>query len=317
MRRDFPRTSGKPYTGNAIVDKSPPGSDIIASTGSSNEMPYYEFTITIADRFKDRLISKLMDSGCLGVIDQDDSFIAYFPETADIKTIVNELSLVKTLLGISGTDPEPTFTSRLIPDQDWNESWKKGFHAIDVGERFTILPPWEDAREARINLVIDPAMAFGTGHHETTRSCLVLMEKYSANSGTKSFLDVGTGTGILAIAAVKLGFKRVVAVDTDILAVDAARTNSLLNNAPDVEIREGSIADVNEVYDFIAANLISGVLVLLAPAIASHLKQGGVAILSGILTGQDDEVVESMARAGLSLLERYPDGKWMSLVVGK
>jgi ribosomal protein L11 methyltransferase len=143
------------------------------------------------------------------------------------------------------------------------------------------------------------------------------MEKYSANSGTKSFLDVGTGTGILAIAAVKLGFKRVVAVDTDILAVDAARTNSLLNNAPDVEIREGSIADVNEVYDFIAANLISGVLVLLSPAISSHLKQGGVAILSGILTGQDDEVVESMTHAGLSLLERYPDGKWMSLVVAK
>ena len=119
-----------------------------------------------------------------------------------------------------------------------------------------------------------------------------------ANSGTKSFLDVGTGTGILAIAAVKLGFMRVVAVDTDILAVDAARMNSQLNNASDMEIREGSVADVNEAFDFIAANLISGVLVLLAPAIASHLKQCGVAILSGILTGQDDEVVESMARRG-------------------
>ena len=280
-------------------------------------MPYYEFTITIADRFKDRLIKKLMDSGCLGVIDQDDSFIAYFPETVDVKTIERELSLVKTLLGASGAGPEPTFNSRLIPDQDWNESWKKGFHAIDVGERFTILPPWEDIRKDRINLIIDPAMAFGTGHHETTRSCLVLMEKYAANSGTKSFLDVGTGTGILAIAAVKIGFERVVAVDTDILAVDAARTNSRLNNASEMEIREGSVSDLNQTFDVIAANLISGVLVLLAPAIASHLKQGGVAILSGILAGQDDEVVESMAQAGLSLLERYPDGKWTSLVVGK
>jgi len=278
-------------------------------------MPYYEFTITIADQFKDRLINKLMDSGCLGVIDQDGSFMAYFPAAEDIKAIERELTLVKTLLGASGTDPEPTFTSRLIPDQDWNESWKKGFHAIDVGERFTILPPWEEERKGRINLVIDPAMAFGTGHHETTRSCLVLMEKYAASSGTKSFLDVGTGTGILAIAAVRLGFKRVVGVDTDVLAVDAARTNSRLNNALNIEIREGSIADVNETFDVIAANLISGVLVLLAPAIAPHLKQGGVAILSGILTGQDDEVVESMASAGLPLLERYPDGKWMSLVV--
>ncbi len=108
-----------------------------------------------------------------------------------------------------------------------------------------------------------------------------------------------------------------VAVDTDILAVDAARTNSRLNNASDMEIREGSVADLNEAFDVIAANLISGVLVLLAPAIASHLKKSGVAILSGILTGQDDEVAESMLREGLSLLERYPDGKWTSLVVGK
>src|SRR5512143_2137949 len=280
-------------------------------------MPYYEFTITIADQFKDRLIKRLMDSGCLGVIDQDDSFIAYFPATADIKTIESELSLIMTLLGTSSADLEPTFTRRLIPEQDWNESWKKGFKPLDVGRRFTILPPWEEKRKDRINLVIDPAMAFGTGHHETTRSCLVLMEKQAGNSGTKSFLDLGTGTGILAIASVKLGFKRVVAVDTDILAIDATRTNSQLNDVPDIDIREASIADLNETFDVIAANLISGVLVLLAPSIASHLKQGGVAILSGILTGQDDEVVGSMARAGLSLLERYPDGKWTSLVVRK
>jgi ribosomal protein L11 methyltransferase len=263
------------------------------------------------------LISKLMDSGCLGVIDQDDSFIAYFPATVNVKTIESELSLVKTLLGTSSTDPELVFTRRLIPDQDWNESWKKGFKPIDAGKMFTILPPWEERKKDRINLVIDPAMAFGTGHHETTRSCLVLMEKYAGNSDTKSFLDLGTGTGILAIAAARLGFERVVAVDTDILAIDATRTNSQLNDAPDVEIREGSIADLNEDFDVIAANLISGVLVLLAPSLASHLKQGGVAILSGILTGQDDEVVGSMTAAGLSLLERYPDGKWTSLVVRK
>ncbi|MGE5808940.1 MAG: 50S ribosomal protein L11 methyltransferase, partial [Nitrospirota bacterium] len=212
---------------------------------------------------------------------------------------------------------EPTFSSRLIPDQDWNESWKKSFKPVDAGRLFTILPPWEEKRKDRINLIIDPAMAFGTGHHETTRSCLALMEKYAADSGTKSFLDVGTGTGILAIAAVKLGFKRVVAVDTDILATDATRTNSRLNDASEIEIREGSIEDVSGAFDVIAANLISGVLVHLTSAIASHLKHGGVAILSGILTGQDVEVAESMIGAGLSLLERYPDGKWTSLVVRK
>ena len=278
-------------------------------------MPYYEFTISVADRFKDHLIKKLTDSGCLGVIEQDEALIAYFPETVDIKTITGDLSLVKALIEKSGETKGLSFEHRLIPEQDWNESWKKGFVPIDVGERFTILPPWEEKKEGRINLIIDPAMAFGTGHHETTRSCLVLMEKYAEQGRKESFLDVGTGTGILAIAAHKLGFQRVIGVDTDPLAEDAALINIGLNHAEGIEIRGGGIESMNETFDFIAANLISGVLVQLAPSLASHLKPGGIAILSGILAGQDDEVAEAMSGAGLKLVERYPDGKWVSLAV--
>lgn len=277
-------------------------------------MPYYEFTITIADRFKERLIKKLMDSGCLGVIDQDDSFIAYFPSNADVKTIENELSLVKTLLGTSGTGPDPKYSTRLIPDQDWNASWKEGFKPLDVGNRFTILPPWEEKKQGRVNLIIDPAMAFGTGHHETTRSCLVLMEKYSGKSGKDRFLDLGTGSGILAIAAVHLGYRSVTGIDNDPVAVENAEKNVALNGVC-VEVREGGIEDLEEVFDFIAANLISGVLVRLAPALAAHLKPGGIAVLSGILTGQEDEVSAAMDGAGLKTIERYRDGKWVSLTV--
>jgi ribosomal protein L11 methyltransferase len=280
-------------------------------------MPYYEFTITIADRFKDRLISKLMDEGCLGVIDQDNSFIAYFPATVDLKTIENELSLVETLLGTSGTGPGPIFTSRLIPDQDWNASWKEGFKPLDVGTLFTILPPWEEKREGRINLVIDPAMAFGTGHHETTRSCLVLMEKYSGKAGKDRFLDLGTGSGILAIAAAHLGFRTVLGIDNDPVAVENAVMNVGLNGVKSVEIREGGIEGLEEAFDFIAANLISGVLMTLAPELAAKLRPGGIAVLSGILFSQADEVVEAMSKAGLKLIERHRDGKWTSLVAGK
>ena len=278
-------------------------------------MSYYEFIIKIAGPFKDALIQRLTDAGCLGVIEQDETITAYFPETVDIGTITKDLSLLEALFDKSDKFQSFSFSHALIPEQDWNESWKKGFTPLDVGKRFTILPPWEKKREGRINLIIDPGMAFGTGHHETTRSCLVLMEKYDQKVAKEGFLDLGTGTGLLAIAAFRLGYRHIVAIDTDPLAVEATKTNSALNRIDGLEIREGSIADLNETYDFIAANIISGVLVQIAPSLSAHLKPGGIAILSGILKGQENEVIEAITAAGLKLLEQYRDGKWVSLVI--
>ena len=228
-------------------------------------MSFHELTITIAEPFRDALIQRLVDAGSLGVIEKDEDIIAFYPGSADIKTITDDLAVLGALLEKSEGSPQLTFRLAEIPDQDWNKSWKEGFVPLDVGERFTILPPWEEKKKGRINLVIDPAMAFGTGHHETTRSCLVLLERYAKKSGKDSLLDVGTGTGILAIAASKLSYHHVVAVDTDLLAVEAARTNSALNQTKDIDIREGSVAAVTETFDLIIANILSGVLVLLAP----------------------------------------------------
>jgi ribosomal protein L11 methyltransferase len=279
-------------------------------------MSYYEFTIKIADPFRDALVKRLRDADCLGVIEQEETITAYFPETVDIGTITNDLSLLKALFDKSDTVQNLSFCHTLIPEQDWNESWKKGFTPLDVGERFTILPPWEKRREGRINLIIDPGMAFGTGHHETTRSCLVLMEKYAGTCAKERFLDLGAGTGLLAIAASKLGYRRIVAVDTDPLAIEAIRMNVELNLVTNVDIREGSVIEVSVTFDCIAANIISGVLIQLAPALASHLKPRGIAVLSGILTGQEKEVIEAITQAGLKLLEQYRDGKWVSLAIG-
>ncbi len=278
-------------------------------------MAYHELSIRMPALFREALIRKLTSTGCLGVIEQDDSLIVYFPETTDLTRIRGELSIMQSLLEKSGQNTPLTYSISIIADQDWNESWKKGFVPIDVGNRFTILPTWEQQKKDRINLIIDPAMAFGTGHHETTRSCLVLLEKYAEMSKKNSFLDLGTGTGILAIAALKLGFHRVLALDTDLLAVEAARKNLELNHAAGVEIVEGSIANLSESFDFVAANIISGVLVLLAPQIAAHVRPGGIAVLSGILGNQGDEVLAATTQAGLKLMERYPDGKWISLAV--
>jgi ribosomal protein L11 methyltransferase len=280
-------------------------------------MNYHELSIRISERYRDTLILKLTNAGCLGVIEEGDSIVAYFPDTTDIDEITNELAVLIALLGKSSQAEEVVFHHALIPDQDWNESWKKGFQPIDVGTLFAVLPPWECEHDGRINLVIDPAMAFGTGHHETTRSCLLLMERYFDLGRRESFLDVGTGTGILAIAAAKLGYRRVVGVDTDILAVDAARLNIGLNHVPGVDIREGIISDLSETFDFITANIISGVLILLAPAISAHLRPGGISVLSGILKGQDKEVIEAIVQIGLRIVERYTDGKWISLAVSR
>jgi len=278
-------------------------------------MSYREYTIAVDESLKDALIPILMKEGCLGVIELDREIKAFFPEAADSASITNALTLLNILLEKSGQPNALTFSQTRIPEQDWNATWKKGFTPLDVGSRFTILPPWEEPRPGRINLVIDPGMAFGTGHHETTRSCLVLLEQYSGNVDLNRMLDVGTGTGILAIAAKAMGYRDVVAVDTDILAVEAARGNSALNKIPAFDIREGGIESAAGTYDIITANILANVLVRLAPALAGRLHERGYAILSGILAGQEDEVVQALSDAGLKLVQRYPDGKWMSLVV--
>ena len=278
-------------------------------------MSYYEFTIKISDAFRDSLIERLTEKGCLGMIEYDDSLVAYFPSTVDVDTIKNDLALLQMLLEKAEHSQELTYDHLLIPEKDWNETWKKGFQPVDAGKRFTILPPWEKNKKDRINLVIDPGMAFGTGHHETTRSCLVLMEKYASKTVKENFLDLGTGTGILAIAARKLGYRQVVGIDTDILAVDAARGNVIVNDVPDIEIREERLAGLREAFDVIAANLISGALVQLALVLFQHLNPGGIVILSGILIGQEGEVIVAMEQTGLCLRETYRDGKWVSLVM--
>jgi ribosomal protein L11 methyltransferase len=276
-------------------------------------MPYHQITITIPEQFKDPLLRKLAELGSLGSLDQGHTITAYFPAAAPLGPIVGELQVISLLVNAAEHDIPVRIEHSLLPDTDWNESWKKGFTPIDVGERFTILPPWERPSGSRIPLIIDPGMAFGTGHHETTQSCLVLMEKYAGAVKAERFLDLGTGTGLLAMAALALGFRTVVAVDTDPLAIEASRRNMALNNAERIELIEGGIDKCEGGFDMIAANLISGTLVQLAGEIASRLVPAGIVIMSGILKGQDDEVVEAAKNSGLDCIERLFDGKWVSL----
>jgi ribosomal protein L11 methyltransferase len=278
-------------------------------------MGYYEFTIAVPDESRDALIQRVSGSGCLGVVENDINIVAYFPDVIGISRIIDELALCKTILKNSGLEHELSFEYVFISERDWNESWKKKFQPIDAGERFSILPPWEERKQDRINLIIDPGMAFGTGHHETTRTCLMLIERFAGSCAKGSLLDIGTGTGILAIAASMLGFLHVVGVDVDPLAIDASQRNIKLNNIGNIIIREGTVTPALGSFDFIAANLMSEILIRIAPDLAPCLNIAGIALLSGMLNGQEDEVIEAMGKQGLKFMEKYADGRWVSVAM--
>ncbi len=278
-------------------------------------MGYYEFNIKTSDESKDAVIQNMMTIGCLGLIETDSHIVAYFPDVLGIDSIREGLASFRQRLRDSGLDDNLSYGYVFIGERDWNESWKSKFKPIDIGENLSILPPWEENNNGRINLIIDPAMAFGTGHHETTQSCLMFIEKFSKCTAQKSFLDFGAGTGILSIAALKLGFKHAVCVDIDPLAIDAAQKNAVSNNLNNISIINGSIAEVQGAFDFIAANIMSDILIQNAGEIASKLNKSGIALLSGMIVGQEIDVIEAMQREDLVVIEKLYDGRWVSVLV--
>jgi ribosomal protein L11 methyltransferase len=277
-------------------------------------MQYHQFIITIPDIYKNALGEMLLRLGSMGVSDQGDTITVYFPESVSSDVIRQELGLIRDLLKNLDIPIAMNFKHSMLQHEDWNESWKKAFKPLNVvGTRFTIVPPWEQQAGDRTPLVIDPGMAFGTGHHETTRSCLILMEKHVSSVKRDRFLDVGTGTGLLAIAASMMGFKKVIAMDIDPLAIEASRRNIGMNRSDAIELLEGGIGYTAGTYDMITANLISGTLVELSGDISARMGSSGVVIMSGILRGQDDEVQAAARNAGLRCVDRLRDGKWVTL----
>ncbi len=279
-------------------------------------MGYYEFRISLPAESRDALIERLSEMGCLGITDNDSSIVAYFSDVLGIDHIMEGLMAFKPVLKRSGLDNAFSFEYLFISERDWNESWKKKFTPIDVGESLTILPPWEERNNGRTNLIIDPGMAFGTGHHETTKTCLTLIERLSGTGKKGRFLDIGTGSGVLAIAALKLGFDYALGIDIDPLAVDASLRNVASNDLKNVEIRKGTLSDVEETFDMIAANLLSEILISMAPEMKSRLTPSGIVLTSGMLTGQDRDVIAAMEQQGFRLLDTIHDGRWVSLLFG-
>ncbi len=206
-------------------------------------------------------------------------------------------------------------TTRIIEGDDWIEIWKSHFRPIPLG-KIVVVPEWIEyqAKPEEKVVLLDSNMAFGTGEHETTRMCVEFLQKYLREGDV--VLDVGCGSGILGIAAAKLGAKFCYSTDIDPIAVESAKHNALKNNVSEIEVTECNLVDDTSMKaDLILANITAEILLFLAPAVPAHLKEGGRVILSGILKDRKEKVANGFEKAGLKVVEEREMGEWVSLVL--
>ena len=222
---------------------------------------------------------------------------------------------------------EGSITVDETEDLDWINNWKQYFHQFYIDD-LLVIPSWEDVKpedEGKMVLHIDPGTAFGTGMHETTQLCIRQLKKYI--TPTTELLDVGTGSGILAILALMYGAKHCVGTDLDPCAVEAVKDNCVNNGiSPEqFELLIGNIITEKEVqdkvgyecYDIVVANILADVLVPLTPVIVNQMKKGGIYITSGIIDDKEQTVVEAVKAAGLEVLEVTYQGEWVSVTAKK
>jgi ribosomal protein L11 methyltransferase len=208
-------------------------------------------------------------------------------------------------------------SAKPVAREDWAESWKRHFKAIEIGPRLLVKPGWvrRRLRKGQAVVVLDPGLSFGTGNHPTTAFCLRALARFRKPDRKQSLLDIGTGSGILAIAAAKLGYAPVRAMDFDAEAVRVARENARRNRVR-IEISRQDItklpAGSRVKYDFICANLISNLLLSKMGRITGRLRRGGGLALAGILTKEFRQIERGCRRAGLRLLDARTEGEWRS-----
>ncbi len=200
-------------------------------------------------------------------------------------------------------------------DEDWANNWKKYYKPLEIGEKLAIVPEWEDYDDDnRVVIKINPGMAFGTGTHESTYMCLELLERY-VNKDDDIF-DIGCGSGILAIAGLKLGAKKALAVDIDDKCIDASHENAGLNNLEDkVEIKKGNLLDVVKGRaDLIVSNIIAEIIVDEIKNLKNHMEKGGIFITSGIIKERRQMVIHALEENGFEIIDELEKNNWVAIV---
>lgn len=316
-------------------------------------MKWNKFRLTTTTEAEDIVSSMLVDLGIQGVeiedkvpltqSDKEQMFVDILPETeaddgvaylsfyleededkekvlADVRA---ELQDMASYLNVGACTIEESQTE----DVDWVNNWKQYFHQFYVDD-ILIIPSWEEVKPEdsdKMVIHIDPGTAFGTGMHETTQLCIRQIRKYTTPETT--ILDVGCGSGILGMLALKFGAKYSVGTDLDPCAIEATYENMEVNgiNKDMYEVMIGNIIDDKDVqdkvgygkYDIVVANILADVLVALTPVIVDQLKDGGIYITSGIIDDKEETVVEAVKAAGLEVLEVTYQGEWVSVTARK
>lgn len=296
---------------------------------------WLEIRLPVAESVADLVSQVLVDLGSVGIIAGDhsldtfavpdpDSFRndpvlrAFFPWPDNEQTfralVCDRLAELQTLLpGMQSADIE--FLP--VANADWANSWKQHFAPFQVGDRLVIRPSWVEwpAAPGQVVLTLDPGQAFGTGSHATTSLCLEkIADLFAADVVPRTVLDVGTGSGILAMAAAALGAEQVLGCDIDAEACRVARENILHNDLRQIRITEQSLEQIPGRYDLILANILAGENIRLAPLFLEHLQPGGHLLLSGILAEQQAQVVAAYAEQPVGLVEIRQRDEWLCLV---
>ncbi|MFQ5846264.1 MAG: 50S ribosomal protein L11 methyltransferase [Candidatus Methylomirabilales bacterium] len=292
---------------------------------------YIEVTVVATGDTAEALADFLFTEGAVGLLTEDAPsggpgivIRASFPGGVVIDPTVARLAQYQEALEAVGLSGEARpITVREIPTEDWGKTWQEHFTPLPVGRRLVIAPPWEVGPfpKDRLLIRIDPGMGFGTGHHATTRMCLEALEaliEQWAGPRKPGVLDVGTGTGILAITAAALGAERVVAIDTDAEACGAATKNFVLNGvAGRVQLMQGGVEALRSEmrFDLILANLDVKGLCGLFGAVLTHLAAGGRLVASGILVEEARGVAATARASGFGVIARRTDDEWLCLTL--
>jgi ribosomal protein L11 methyltransferase len=265
---------------------------------------------------------ELVDEGLAARVDPSRSATVrgYVPavDASAAETAANEVAAALGHLQAFGIRPIGELRTRVVHEADWVDAWKAYFPVLRIGRRLVIRPTWRRHRRVAgdVVLALDPGMAFGTGLHPTTRLCLDALERL-ADTGPLDgarVLDVGCGSGILAIAALKLGAATALGLDTDPIAVESTLANARRNRvARRLRGRLGSLPVGDPPFDVVTANLVAGLLVPLAPLLRDALRPGGTLIASGIFVDRDEEVRGAFSAAGLAVRARTKAGDWVEL----
>lgn len=288
-------------------------------------MEFWELTLPTTPETTEGLTNFLWEQGALGVVEEETppapprlrAFYAAQVSTPHLLTTVNRYRQALRALGFPvGAEPE-IFP---IHDEQWATAWQQSFPALTVGERLFVAPPWDETPTppGRARVIIEPGRAFGTGHHGSTEGCLALLDRRLANGPAGRVLDLGTGTGILAVAAVALGAPRVAAIDVDPDAVMAARQNAEANGVADrIDVSAGGPESLprTAAFDLVLANILTHTHLALVKEYRRRVAPFGALVLGGMLVGEDDQVARALVPHGFTPRESLARDGWAAALL--